>query len=364
MIKLHTQILFLFFALSFAKALVAQDVGFSQFYDQPLLRNPALAGIFTGDVRFVASYRNQWQSVTIPYRTFALSTEIKMPMEIVPDDNLTISLQLMRDIAGTSAFSTTQILPAINYSLPLSGETNSYLSIGFMGGLMQQRFDPTKLVLNDQYVAGSNGSFTVLPASRQVFDNTSINYFDFSAGLTYNGTLKNEVDYYIGAGMFHITRPKVGFFQGHQITRNKKLAINFGLTAPTSENDQVIFYGDYFKQFEDGYKPVGISTAQLGVMYSHDLYVLGDDQKTITFGVLYRWDDAVIPVLQLQLTKFIIGTSYDVNVSKLNVASQYRGGFELTLSYKDFLNSRKKEERQSKCPRFGRRAQTGRYNGY
>jgi hypothetical protein len=48
----------------------AQDISFSQFYDQPLLRNPALAGIFTGDVRFTASYRNQWQSVTIPYRTF------------------------------------------------------------------------------------------------------------------------------------------------------------------------------------------------------------------------------------------------------------------------------------------------------
>ena len=29
----------------------AQDIHFSQFFETPLLRNPALAGIFTGDIR-------------------------------------------------------------------------------------------------------------------------------------------------------------------------------------------------------------------------------------------------------------------------------------------------------------------------
>ena len=29
----------------------AQDIHFSQFFETPLLRNPALAGIFSGDVR-------------------------------------------------------------------------------------------------------------------------------------------------------------------------------------------------------------------------------------------------------------------------------------------------------------------------
>src|ERR1700750_2664515 len=83
----------------------SQDVGFSQFYDQPLLRNPALAGIFTGDLRFSASYRNQWQSVTVPYRTFGISAEVKTPLDVMDDDNLTIGMQLLRDVAGTSQFS-------------------------------------------------------------------------------------------------------------------------------------------------------------------------------------------------------------------------------------------------------------------
>lgn len=330
----------------------SQDVGFSQFYEQPLLRNPALAGIFTGDLRFTASYRNQWQSVTIPYRTFGLSSEVKMPINITQDDNLTLGLQLIRDVAGTSEFSTTQILPAVNYSFPLSRVRNSYLSVAFMGGSMQQRFDPTKLVMNDQFVSGSNGSFSILPSTQQVFNNTSVNYWDFSTGISYNGSIKEETDYFVGVGLFHLTKPQVGFYDGNKITLNKKLAFNVGLSTPTSETDRFILYADYFKQYGDQWKPVGISTLQAGAMYSHDLW--GDGERIITGGILYRMRDAIIPVIQLQYSKFMLGISYDINIDKLAAASQYRGGFELIISYRDFLNRNQTERRQAMCPRFSR----------
>lgn len=337
--------------LGLASRTLSQDVGFSQFYDQPLLRNPALAGVFTGDLRFTASYRNQWQSVTIPYRTFGLSSEVKMPANFVADDNITFGLQLLKDVAGTSQFSTVHIMPAVNYSLPLSGETNSYLSIGFMGGLMQQRFDPTKLVLGDQFVAGSNGTFSVLPSSQQVFNNTSVNYFDLSAGLSYSGGLSDEVNYYFGAGIFHIMSPQVGFFEGNKITLNKKLALNLGFSAPTSDADKFTVYADYFRQFADGFHSAG-NTFQAGCMFTHDLLVVGDMEQSIGFGALYRLDDAIIPVVRLQISKCAIGASYDVNISKLVVASHYRGGFELTLSYSDFLSYFNSERRQVRCIRF------------
>jgi type IX secretion system PorP/SprF family membrane protein len=329
-----------------------QDVGFSQFYDQPLLRNPALAGVFTGDIRFTASYRNQWESVTTPYRTFGLSAEFKTPADIVADDNLTFGLQLIRDVAGTSEFSTIQILPAINYSLPLSRVRTSYLSAAFMGGLRQQRFDPTKLVLDDQFVAGSNGAFSILPSTGQIFDNTSVNYFDFSAGLSYNGAIREEIDYFIGAGLFHITKPKVGFFEDHTITLNRKLAFNAGLSAPTSETDRFILYADYFRQFDTSVIKAVKSTMQVGVMVSRDIFVVGDVEQTITGGILYRLNDAITPVVQLQLNKLMIGLSYDINIDRLATAARYRGGFELILSYRDFLNRSGEGRRQALCPQF------------
>jgi Bacteroidetes-specific putative membrane protein len=326
----------------------AQDVGFSQFFDQPLLRNPALAGFFDGDMRFVASYRNQWQSITTPYRTFGHSSEFKLPAHIVEYDNITVALQLIRDIAGTSQYNTTQILPAVNYSLPLNTEDH-YLSLAFMGGLMQHRFDPTKLVMNDQFVSGTNGTFSILPATRQVFNNTNVNYFDLSAGLSYFGVAGN-VNYCVGAGMFHLTKSKNGFFDGKAISLNKKLAFNIGMSGRTSETDLLTFYADYFKQFGPAFTPVGISSFQAGLLFSHDLFVMDDIQKTITGGILYRWDDAIIPIVQLQLSKFSIGASYDVNISKLVAASRYRGGFELILSYRDFLNGLNSVLMQGLCP--------------
>ena len=345
---------FIFCMLPFHKnVLHAQDISFSQFYEQPLLRNPALAGIFNGDVRLTASYRNQWQSVTVPYRTFALSTEIKFPMQVMNADvTTTLGLQLMRDVAGTSEFSTTQMLPAANISVR-TGE-NSFISGAFMAGLRQQRFDPTKLVLNDQFVAQSDGSFSVLPYSNQVFNNTNVDYFDVSAGLSYKSSISDDMDYYVGFALFHINNPKVGFFEGSQIELNKKLALNGGLSIAVGDANELTLYGDYFDEYTSSFKHVKMNTAQFGLLYNHAFFE-SDGNTSITGGLLYRWDDALIPVIQLQVSKFVIGASYDVNVSKLTIASQSRGGFEVTLSYRGIFNSRNPDLQGTQCPGFGKR---------
>ena len=75
-----------------------QDLSFSQFYEKPLLRNPALAGVFTGDVRISGIHRSQWQSVTVPFQTSGLSAEVKFPMRW--DDWITIGIQATHDVAG------------------------------------------------------------------------------------------------------------------------------------------------------------------------------------------------------------------------------------------------------------------------
>jgi hypothetical protein len=90
-------------------------------------------------------------------------------------------------------------------------------------------------------------------------------------------------------------------------------------------------------------------------MLDHDLSAFEDDDKGITGGLLYRLDDAIIPVLQLHLAKFTVGASYDINISKLTVASQARGGFELTLSFKSLFQYRQRDLRGVICPQFGGR---------
>ena len=99
----------------------AQDLHLSQFFETPLLRNPALAGIFEGDVRVQAVYRDQWNSVTTGYRTGSLSGEYKMPVG-KGDDFVTWGMQLFYDRAGSVSFTQTKILPALNYHKSFSNE--------------------------------------------------------------------------------------------------------------------------------------------------------------------------------------------------------------------------------------------------
>ena len=238
----------------------AQDINYSQFYEMPLLRNPALAGIFTGDIRVAGAYRSQWQSVTTPYQTMALGSEIKFSMGTNSDDFITLGLQLSNDQAGDSKLSKTQILPALNYHKLISSASTSYISAGVMAGAVQQRFDPTKLQFDDQFV---NGSFSATNPTRQTFTNTNLTYWDVAAGLSFYSEIGNDIHYYIGAGLYHFTHPKVAFLSANDVVLNEKWVINAGLSAPTSDFDKFILYGDYFMQG-------GNRLVQGGFLFSYD----------------------------------------------------------------------------------------------
>jgi len=310
----------------------SQDLNFSQFYELPLLRNPGLAGIFAGDFRLTASYRNQWESVTVPYRTMALGAEYKLPQSENANSSKVIGLQVTNDIAGDSKFSRTQVFPAGNIQLPLNFGNQTFLSLGFMGGPVLQKFDPGKLTFDDQFV---NGTYSASNPTTDIFTKTSITYFDMAAGISISGLLGEQTKYYVGFGGFHLIQPKVAFLQQGDVLLNRKYVINAGIYAPTGMYNHFIIYADYFMQ--GAYKQ-----AQGGFLFSHYLSGNGDENKTtsITLGGFYRWNDALIPVVKLDLNKLGIGVSYDINTSKLKTASQYRGGFEMTLNYKDLLSSR------------------------
>jgi hypothetical protein len=139
-------------------------------------------------------------------------------------------------------------------------------------------------------------------------------------------------------------QPKVAFSPDNDVRLNKKIVLNAGLSAPTSENDHVILYGDFFVQG-------GNNQAQGGVLYKHDMLQRDDDEAlSFSFGAFYRLNDAVVPVVKLDYYKLGIGLTYDANVNKLKQASQGRGGFELTLSYKSFLNIKNSSAQKMRCP--------------
>ena len=315
----------------------SQDIHFSQFFNAPLSRNPALAGIFTGDVRVQGVYRGQWNSVTNAYKTGSVDAEFKKPIGKA-DDFVTIGMQIMYDRAGSVGWTTIHAMPALNYHKSLSNQRNSYLSLGFMGGLVQSRIDRSKMTTNSQYDGLGDGEPNLQP---------QYTYLDGSAGISYNASLNDnpENNFFLGVAYHHFNRPKNTFYRNPDIELNPKWVYSGGIRFAVAETAYMTIMGDYSKQ--------GSSTEAIGgVMYG---LKLGPDYDkpdyVVHLGTFFRWNDALIPVLKLDYNPFSIALSYDVNVSPLKLSSYGRGGFELSISYIGF-SKRSKSVDAMFCPRF------------
>lgn len=322
----------------------SQDIHLSQFYETPLLRNPALAGIFTGDYRVEAVYRNQWASVTTPYQTGAMSGEARFPIGN-DHDYITGGLQLVYDVAGTSHFQTTEIMPAINYHKSLNDEKSMYLSIGFMGGITQRQFNPAKLTFDNQY---NNGSFDPSASSGENFAKYGYIYPDMATGISFNSTFGNDVNWFVGASYYHFNHPKVSFFNDNSIELNPKWEYNAGLSSPLGDFGKIIVQYNQLKQGN-------YSEVMAGALVGYALQVKkgATNQPDMIYGGLFvRWNDAIVPVIKLDKGPYSIGFSYDANVSQLSKASQTFGGFEISLSYIGFYNSGNSSANKLECPRF------------
>ena len=75
-----------------------------------------------------------------------------------------------------------------------------------------------------------------------------------------------------------------------------------------------------------------------------------EEALAVSAGAFLRWNDAVMPVLKLDYYNMALGFTYDVNISKLRMASEARGAFELTISYRNFLNIRNSSVGKVRCP--------------
>jgi type IX secretion system PorP/SprF family membrane protein len=305
--------------LFFSMEMQGQDLHMSQFYETPLLRNPALAGIFEGDVRVNGVYRDQWNSVTAGYKTGSLSGEYKMAVG-KGDDYVTWAMQLFYDRAGSVSFTQTKVLPALNYHKSISNEKNTYLSLGFMGGWVQHSIDLSKVTTNSQYDGMGIG---------ENITNPNYSYLDGSVGMSLNSVLKNDANsnYYIGVAYHHFNRPRNSFYKNKDVELNPKLVFSGGLSLDVNEYSYVKIEGDHSRQGS-------FKETVFGAMYGFKFGAYPDEPDYVLhFGTYIRWDDALIPVIKLDYHPFSVSFSYDANISKLKPSSHGRGGFEIGVSW-------------------------------
>ena len=314
-----------------------QDLHFSQFYEAPLLRNPALAGLYEGDVRVQGVYRNQWNSISYPFQTGSINGEYKFKVG-KGEDFLTLGGQVMYDKAGTIQLKTIQLLPVVNFHKSLSKERISYLSLGFMGGMVNRNVDRSRVTTNNQYDGFYfNGA---LPDGETFMG--SYSYADMSVGMSYNTSFGADDQHLFFGGLayHHFNKPLNSFYRN--ITHLPKWVVSGGVKLNLNELAYVTFHGDYTRQ-----EPFQELVA--GGLYSRRLGAEDSQGMWFHAGTYYRYKDAIIPVMKMEINRMSIGLSYDINISRLAAASLNRGGFELSMSW---FTNRPEHADVILCPKF------------
>ena len=331
------------FLLGICSQLRAQDIHFSQFFEAPLLRNPSLAGLFSGDIRVQMVYRDQWNSITNAYKSGSFNAEYKMPVG-KGDDFLTTGIQVLYDKAGTAGLTTTNLLPALNYHKSLNGNKTTYLSVGFMGGLVEKSIDRSKITTNSQY---DGTAFNPALADGETLTNPKYDYFDGSVGASFNSAFgpDDASTYFIGLAYHHFNRPRNSFYRNAATALNPKVVASGGMKFNIDENTFFTLQADYAKQ--------GASSETIaGALYSVKVGEPDAPQYIIHGGAFLRWKDAFIPVVKIDYHPFSVAISYDVNISQLKTVSQGRGGVELSISYIGFLDRNNSTRDKVLCPHF------------
>jgi len=192
---------------------LAQDIHFSQFWMSPLTLNPASAGAFK-DIDATINYKNQWSSVSSPYKTFAAAVDLRAFQKKWKSGFLGLGLNVYNDVAGDGNLSNTMV------DLTLAGHikinNHQLLSAGIQGGFGQSSVQVNNLTWDNQF----NG-FEYVPGSPsgEHFANTSFLYPDVGAGIQYQynkGEMyvsgNDNIQSDIGFSVSHINQPMMTFY--------------------------------------------------------------------------------------------------------------------------------------------------------
>ncbi len=308
-----------------------QDIHFSQFYNAPLSNSPALTGVFDGDYRFSGNYRNQWKAALSPFNTFFANFDGRYVPKKWKGSFLGWGLVFDYDFAGDSKLSSTFLGLSGSYVYKM-GE-RSYLSLGVQAGGAQRSFKMGDLSFDNQY----NGHmYDPKLSPNEYFDNTGRKFLDFAVGLNWHGKKKDSrtrMD--VGVGAYHLLEPYQGFYDAPDAQTKKENSLKRRYSfyvIPTlmlSENVDMVVYG--LAQLQGSYfESVG------GIAGRLHLNKKRAREVAVQLGFLYRFNqkgDSFFPNAELHFRNWVLGLSYDVNISEFNTATNKRGGPEVTVRY-------------------------------
>lgn len=308
--------LLLFIFSSISLLLKAQDPQFSQFYNSPLVINPAFTGT-TDCFRAGTTARSQWTGLDKPFNTALVYADVNaFPI------NSGFGIMALYDQIGHAKIATTEISGLYSYHVK---HKKFNLQLGLQGTYVNRSVDYSKLIFEDQFSdIVLTQDYTIDPITAHVKNS----YVDFSAGALFF----SDDHYWIGASAHHLNQPNQAFYTGDSRLK-VKYSLHGGmvfqklLVSPKGTN-----YLNFF--------PVALYKAQ--TTFDQIDFGVFTYYNSVMFGILYRGlfikeykgilnNDAVQFHLGYKYNDWKFTYSYDLTSSRLKVMNTW-GTHELSIT--------------------------------
>jgi type IX secretion system PorP/SprF family membrane protein len=310
------------FLLMVSSVLQAQSYHFSQFFSTPLLTNPAHTGLIDGQYRVAANLRSQGKAAPSAFFTGYVSADARLLQNHLPAGyKAGAGIFVMTDRSLRGASQTNSLGVSAAYHVGLDEFDEQTLGLGFQATYNQRQIDFNRLSFGNQF--GNDGYDAALPTGENL-NNTNRTYFDLNAGLMYNANFEDK-SFFFGGSVYNILRQK-----NNIIKEEYKMPTRYVL-----QGGGQVFAGEYGKVYFSltHMRQAAANETTAGGAFGLQL-AKGDTKNEVSFGMWYRYKDALIPYLGYYYGGFQVGLSYDYTVSQLKTASEVRNAYELTLIYR------------------------------
>lgn len=305
------------------------DVQLTQFYEVPSFYNPSAIGL-TDNLRIRAGARLQWVGITNAPQTFLGVAD--MPWKF-GSHRVAVGVSVQQESLGL--YSSLTAGAQIAYKLrKLGGEW----SVGLQFGLYDQSFKGSEVYIpdSDEFHQGTDEGLPM--------NDIHGTAFDVAAGIHYTHKY-----FHAGLSCTHITSPSISMSAasasgGSEGSSDKKYEFQARRTLYFMAGGNIPINNTLFEIVPSLIVRTDFTFTTAALMGRLRW------KKFLSFGVGYRWNDAVLATIAAELKNFYIGYSYDYTTSAIRTASS--GSHELFVGYSMKLDFSDKNKNRHKSVRL------------
>ena len=321
-----------------AAPVAGQDFHYSQFYNAPLHLNPALTGIFSGDVRFMGNYKSQWRDIPVDYQTVTVAADKKF-LDVSSDDGFfSGGVAFNYDRAGDSRLTWANVDLNVSYTRVFSPRV--IVSLGGKAALIQRSFDQADLRFDSQF-DDDRGQFNAGLPSNEAFTNDGNLFPDFAAGINVRLQAKQTDELVLrnnrrtkldaGVALHHLFAPEQNFYEDFDVPLERRLSpYAIGVLQVLPRVDAV---GALTYQFQGSFYDELVGMAGGRVWLVNNLNSRLSVMAGIGLRRTQRNQDAYWPTFEVSYNDLRVALNYDFNTSEFDIATENRGGMELSVRY-------------------------------